>query len=211
MNETTYSVYVKVDSDGNILSCEGGITQSNIQDLSDWIKIDEGIGIKYEYCQSNYFPNSLYTMDGLPFYKLENGKPVERLADEINEDRLRILKSEKILKSKSDLQTYLSNNPILWSDGEYYGITSEKQQWLTGKLVAAQAASSTQEDINLTWNSVGEVCKPWTLEELIALGLAIEKRVTSLVTYQQKKEKEISSASSVEELDLITINYDEVE
>ena len=121
------------------------------------------------------------------------------------------LKSEKILKSKSDLQNYLANNPILWSDGEYYGITSEKQQWLTGKLVAAQAAISTEQPIDLTWNSVGEVCKPWTLEELTALGLAIEKRVTALVTYQQKKEKAISSASSVAEVESITVNYDEVE
>lgn len=202
-------VYVKADASGRIVRCEGGYTTPD--DLDGWAQIDEGIGDRYNLCQSNYFENGLYTSDGIPIYKLENGKPVERSEDEINEDRLPNLKSEKILKSKSDLQNYLANNPILWSDGEYYGITSEKQQWLTGKLVAAQAASSTEQTIDLTWNSVGEVCKPWTLEELTALGLAIEKRVTALVTYQQKKEKAISSASSVAEVESITVNYDEVE
>lgn len=209
MNILKSKVYVQTDNYSRIIRCDGGFTTPS--DLSNWIEIDEGTGDKYNLCQSNYFKNGLYTSDGIPIYKLENGKPIERSENEINEDRLPILKSEKILKSKSDLQDYLANNPILWSDGEYYGITSEKQQWLTGKLVAAQAANSTQQDIDLTWNSVGEVCKPWTLEELTALGLTIEKRVTALVTYQQKKEKSISSASSVEEVESITINYDEVE
>lgn len=202
-------VYVHTDEQGRITRCEGGYTTP--ADLTGWIEIDEGTGDKYNLCQSNYFEGGLYTTDGIPRYKLENGKPVERSEDEINKYRLPNLKSEKILKSKSDLQNYLANNPILWSDGEYYGITSEKQQWLTGKLVAAQAASSTEQPIDLTWNSVGEVCKPWKLEELTALGLAIEKRVTALVTYQQKKEKAISSASSVAEVESITVNYDEVE
>lgn len=209
MEIVTSKVYVKVDEQNRIVRCEGGYTTPS--DLTDWIEIDEGTGDKYNLCQSNYFESGLYTSDGIPIYKLENGKPVERSEDEINEDLLPNLKSEKILKSKSDLQNYLANNPILWSDGEYYGITSEKQQWLTGKLVAAQAAISTEQPIDLTWNSVGEVCKPWTLEELTALGLAIEKRVTALVTYQQKKEKAISSASSVAEVESITVNYDEVE
>ena len=93
MNETTYSVYVKVDSDGNILSCEGGITQSNIQDLSEWIKIDEGTGVTYEYCQSNYFLKSLYTIDAIPRYKLQDGKPVERTEEEIQADRDSIIPS----------------------------------------------------------------------------------------------------------------------
>lgn len=210
MNNTIISkVYVRVDEKNRIIRCDGGYTTPT--DITEWTQIDEGIGDKYNLAQSHYFEGGLYTPDGIPRYKLENGKPVKRSEDEINKDRLPNLKSQKILKSKSDLQLYLANNPILWSDGEYYGITSEKQQWLTGKLVAAQAANSTEQPIDLTWNSVGEVCKPWTLEELTALGLAVEKRVTALVTYQQTKEKEISSASNVEELESITIDYDEVE
>lgn len=93
MNETKYSVYVKVDSNGNVLSCEGGITQSNIQDLSEWIKIDEGTGVTYKYCQSNYFLKSLYTIDAIPRYKLQDGKPVERTEEEIQADRDSIIPS----------------------------------------------------------------------------------------------------------------------
>ena len=119
-------------------------------------------------------------------------------------------KATRIAQSKEDLAAYLEAHPIQWTDGEYYAITAEKQQWLTGKLVAAQAAKGSGQLVDLTWNSVGEVCKPWTLEELTALGLTIEKRVTALVTYQQTQEKAMRDAATQEELDSIVVDYDSV-
>lgn len=119
-------------------------------------------------------------------------------------------KNIKIQKSKEDLAVYLENNPLQWTDGEYYSITQEKQNQLTSKIMAATMAKTLSADYNLTWNSTGEVCKEWTLEDLSALAFAIDKRVTKLVTYQQTKEVEMKNAETQEELDSIIVDYDSV-
>jgi len=87
MNEYTSKVYVLPDERGRILRCEGGYTMSNIEDISQWVLIDEGTGDKYNLCQSNYFPTPLHEEHGIPVYKLDElDKPVERTAEEIAED-----------------------------------------------------------------------------------------------------------------------------
>lgn len=119
-------------------------------------------------------------------------------------------KSERIAQSKTDLETYLLEHPMLWTDGEYYAITAEKQNQLTSKIMAATMAQTMSTDYTLTWNSTGEVCKEWALPDLYALAFAIDARVTALVTYQQTKEVEMRNAETMEELEAITVNYDEV-
>lgn len=86
MNENTSKVYVLPDERALILRCEGGYTMSNIEDISQWVLIDEGIGDKYNLCQSNYFPTPLYEEHGIPVYKLVDGVAVERTAEEIKAD-----------------------------------------------------------------------------------------------------------------------------
>ena len=118
-------------------------------------------------------------------------------------------KSERIAQSKTDLETYLLEHPMLWTDGEYYAITAEKQNQLTSKIMAATMAQTMSTDYTLTWNSTGEVCKEWALTDLYALAFAIDARVTALVTYQQTKEVEMRNAETMEELEAITVTYDE--
>ena len=126
------------------------------------------------------------------------------------EPDLESIKAERIAQSKSDLETYLLEHPLQWTDGEYYAITAEKQNQLTSKIMAATMAQTMSTDYTLTWNSTGEVCKEWTLPDLYALAFAIDARVTALVTYQQTKEVAMRNAETMEELEAITVNYDEV-
>ena len=79
-------VYVQTDTQGRIIRCEGGYTTP--ADLTGWTQIDEGVGDRYNLCQSNYFPVGLYTIDGIPRYKLQDGAPVERTAEELDADLL---------------------------------------------------------------------------------------------------------------------------
>ena len=120
------------------------------------------------------------------------------------------LKTKRIQQSKTDLATYLESHPLQWTDGEYYSITSEKQQQLTSKIMAATMAQTLSTDYTLTWNSTGEVCKEWTLSDLAALAFAIDARVTALVTYQQTQEVAMRNATTQEELDAIIVDYDSV-
>lgn len=89
MDEITLSsVYVSTDATGRIIRCEGGYTTPS--DLTGWVQIDEGTGDRYNLCQSHYFEGGLYTEDGIPRYKLVDGKPVERTEVELSEDRAAI-------------------------------------------------------------------------------------------------------------------------
>ena len=85
MNEATSKVYVQTDEQNRIIRCEGGYTTP--VDLTGWVQIDEGTGDKYNLCQSHYFDGGLYTDDGIPRYKLADGKPVLRSEEEIAADR----------------------------------------------------------------------------------------------------------------------------
>lgn len=126
-------------------------------------------------------------------------------------DPLEIAKAERIVQSKADLETYLLEHPLQWTDGEYYSITAEKQNQLTSKIMAATMAQTLSTDYTLTWNSTGEVCKEWTLQDLSALAFAIDARVTKLVSYQQAQEVAMRNADTLEELDTIVVDYDNVE
>ena len=125
-------------------------------------------------------------------------------------DSLISAKEERVAQSKSDLETYLLENPLQWTDGQYYAITAEKQNQLTSKLMAATVAQQMSTEYHLTWNSTGDVCTEWNLSDLYALAFAIDKRLTGLLTYQQTKEIEINNANSIDELDTIIVDYNSV-
>ncbi len=79
-------VYVLLDERNRVLRCEGGYTVSNIDDVSKWTYIDEGMGDRYNLCQSHYLDGGLYTMQGIPRYKYEGGACVLRGEAELAAD-----------------------------------------------------------------------------------------------------------------------------
>ena len=85
MQPMTSKVYIRTDDQGRILRCEGGYTTP--ADLTDWIEIDEGVGDKYNLCQSHYFDGGLYTMDGIPRYRWDGTQAVLRTEEELEADR----------------------------------------------------------------------------------------------------------------------------
>ena len=87
MEEITSKVYIRTDENSRIICCEGGYTMGNIQNMDEWLLIDEGTGDRYNLCQSHYFAGGLYTEDGIPKYKWDSKNVVERTAEEIEADR----------------------------------------------------------------------------------------------------------------------------
>ena len=82
-NPAPYSVYVQIDTQGRITA-----VNSSAFVPEDWgTEIDSGYGDKYHHAQGNYFPQPLYTEDGIPRYKLQDGQAVERTEAEISADR----------------------------------------------------------------------------------------------------------------------------
>lgn len=201
MDQEKILVYAKTDAFNRIISVNSSEFVS-----PDWgEQIDEGYGDPYLHAQGNYFPKPIYTQDGFPRYKLENGVPVERTQEELDAERLPVAKAAKIAKSKADLERYLASHPLTWTDGEAYSITLDKQAQLTATLVSAQVDGEPPE-----WNTTGGQCRAWDVAELSALGVAIKNRVKALVKYQQGQELAMDAAQTMAELEAIEVNYDTV-
>lgn len=79
-------VYIRIDNKNRIIACDGGYSIGNIKNYGEWILIDEGLGDKYNLCQSNYFDRPLYEDHGIPVYKYENNCVMERTQAEIDAD-----------------------------------------------------------------------------------------------------------------------------
>lgn len=78
-----YIVYVQTDEQGRITAVNSSAFVGE-----DWgTEIDSGFGDQCHHAQGNYFPQPVYTDDGIPRYKLEDGKPVDRTEEEIEADR----------------------------------------------------------------------------------------------------------------------------
>lgn len=84
--EQPYIVYIQTDEAGRITAVNSSAFVGE-----DWgTEIDQGYGDKYHHAQGNYFPQPIYTQDGIPRYKLTDGKAVERTEEEIAADRAAI-------------------------------------------------------------------------------------------------------------------------
>lgn len=116
-------VYIRTDEKNRITRCEGGCTTPS--DLTGWIFIDEGNGDRYGLCQGHYFDGGLYTSDGIPRYKLVDGKPVLRDEDEIAADRAA---REAKTPAEQREAAYNSDAVIEWG-GETLTVTQAAQQW----------------------------------------------------------------------------------
>ena len=80
--EQPYIVCVQTDETGRITA----INSSAFVD-SDWgTEIDSGYGDKYHHAQGNYLDGPLYDDNGIPRYKLDRGRVVERTEEEIAAD-----------------------------------------------------------------------------------------------------------------------------
>lgn len=74
------------------------------------------------------------------------------------EEEIKGLKDSKVSYSKTALSDYLATHPLLWTDGKYYSVTSEKQSLLTSNLALYQISATAGMPFKLTWNSTGDEC-----------------------------------------------------
>ena len=119
----------------------------------------------------------------------------------------------RVTESNVKLEEYLASHPITSTchnkAGAQYAITSDKQAYLQAMILMAQTAEVNNIPFTPSWNATGEECTyDWTVVELTQLALEIGNAVRPLVSYQQKLEKRIKSAPTMEALEAIIIDYD---
>ena len=117
------------------------------------------------------------------------------------------LREQRIADSKTDLAAWLAENPLAWTDGKKYAVTSEKQAQLTSALAVQQVAQSSGVERELRWNSTGDECTVWQYADLCALALAIAAYVEPRVSIQQAAEVDLRNAATAEEVLSVAWNY----
>lgn len=200
MDEYISRVYVKIDDKGRIIRIEGGYTTP--ADLTGWVQIDEGTGDRYNLAQTHYLEKTLYTQDGVPCYKLADGKPVERTAEEIAADRLPSVRAAK--------ETELSNacNAAIVSglDMKLPGGTtehfdySERDQINMKEMFDAVLMGATM----YPYQSEDGSCRTYTAEEIITIYPALAGNKTAHLTYYHQLKDYIGTLDTVEEIDAVT-------
>lgn len=190
-----------------VLNIQNGICVSKSINYVNSIYNNEIEVTEEQYNQINEFPLKL---------TIENGKVVawEKTVIEPDPEELKRelerLKSERITQSKQQLEDFLQNNPMQFTDGKFYSVTKEKQTLLANTLQVYQMKVQAGLPATLKWNATGEECTEWTLEDLSALALAIAEYVEPLVTHQQALEVQIRNCETLEELEAIEIDYESI-
>ena len=106
------------------------------------------------------------------------------------------------------LSEWLANNPMLYSDGNYYSVTEEKQSLLNSNLASYERATAAGIPYPLKWNSTGAECTEWEYADLISLSLSIAAYVAPKVSTQQAVEVQIRACETKEEVDGVVISYE---
>ena len=128
--------------------------------------------------------------------------------EKAQEKSLEECKEEKIALSKLMLSEWLASNPMLYSDGNYYSVTEEKQSLLNSNLASYERATAAGIPYPLKWNSTGAECTEWEYADLIALSLSIAAYVAPKVSTQQAVEVQIRACETKEEVDGVVISYE---
>lgn len=117
------------------------------------------------------------------------------------------LREQRITDSKTDLAAWLADNPMTWTDGKKYAVTSEKQAQLTSALAVQQVALTAGVERELRWNSTGDECTVWNYNDLCALALGIAAYVEPRVSIQQAAEVDLRKAETVKEVLAVAWSY----
>lgn len=95
-----YKVYAKTEKNGVITETN---SSAFLPDTTGWTEIDEGEGDKYHHAQNSYLSAGLTDENGIFNYKLTNGKPELRTAEEKAPELERIAAVQEISELKAKL------------------------------------------------------------------------------------------------------------
>lgn len=133
--EQPYIVYIQADEQGRITA----VNSSAFVPEGWGTEIDSGCGDQYHHAQGNYFPQPLYTDDGIPWYKLVDGQAVERSEEEIAADRTARPEPEPTLQEQMGAAVRLARMQAQGlTDAQALEVPELYPEWEPGADYAAQ-------------------------------------------------------------------------
>lgn len=170
----------------------------------------EGWGFRIKDDNDNILPEDKRFIKPVPSdgyaYDPYTGKciPISELGPVLERAKLEKQEENKILFAE-----FLSNNPMMYKDGKYYGVTMEDQTEISLNLNQYQLQlSAGVENPILEWHAIHEGCTAWNVEDLTNLAVAISNYIYPWFRKMQEYKTMIFNSSTIEEIDLIELLYE---
>lgn len=160
-----YTVFALVDKNGLILDINSSAFLKN----TNWIEIDAGDGEKYRDAQQKYLDGGILTSDGIPRYKLVDGKPVLRSEEEIEADILPSLRAAKHaeISAASEATIYAGMDVETTQGTEHFSLTEKDQINLTTAKNAVDKGAAAYP-----YHADDARCRIFTADEINAISQA---------------------------------------
>lgn len=114
MEMKPYIVYIKLDEANRITAVN---SSAFLPDVTGWTEIDRGYGDRYHHAQGNYFDKLIMDGRGIYRYKLEEGKPVERTAEEMDADYVPPVHQPSDKERITALEAQLAAYEVAYAEG----------------------------------------------------------------------------------------------
>ena len=131
---------------------------------------------------------------------------VEKLNEKINPTidvetcSLEEIKKYRQKQNKEAMNDYFRNNPLLYTDGLYYGVEDEDRREMSDELIGWSLEKENNPDATLEWHSKGSANIPWDEEDFKALYVAIMNYTKPYFRKMQTIKEAIFSANTKEEV-----------
>ncbi|EHG33518.1 hypothetical protein [Enterocloster clostridioformis] len=105
-------------------------------------------------------------------------------------------------KNSDSLEIFLENNPLLYTDGKYYGVSKVDRDEMSQQYLAYQlnkTINPNAEDI-VKWHSKGTKCTPMSVSDFSTLALAVYAYTEPYYEEMQTIKESIMSASTKDEV-----------
>lgn len=112
-------------------------------------------------------------------------------------------------ENKAALGQFLRDNPLLWLDGELYGVTKEDQdEMITDKAAYDLKQAIGASDWKLEWHNIRKSCREFSEEEFYGLLNAIVDFVYPFRRLQEEYKEQIYACSTKEDVLVVELLYE---
>ena len=111
-------------------------------------------------------------------------------------------------KNLNNFETYLAEHPLLYTDGNLYGVEEKDRNEMTQQLgIYNLKLQSGLEPDGIKWHTKKKSCKLLTLEEFSNLLFAVEAYALKYYELMQSRKESIFSCTSKADIFDISIDY----
>ena len=114
-------------------------------------------------------------------------------------------------QNKEAMAKYIADNPVLWTDGKYYGIKQEDQQEMMADLMVYDFETKLGNEWTLEWHNIHKACREFTYEEFCQLLHTIITIVYPIRRLQETYKEQIYSCETRDDINVIEFNYASVD